>query len=328
MMTVSAPPSPTAAAWTGGEGPDVDMDARSAPALALDPWRVSSFSRLAHGRSEERERRDIAVDPGEAGEPGAADPAAPAMDADVPLAAFARGIQAGNCLHELLERWDFREETAALIDGGLERHRLDSAGAADAVGRTLEALRTTRLPGLRADLAAAASEKELSEWEFLLPLGRDGITGRALSEIFARHARTREERRYAPRSGRPPGPGRLGDADRLYRPPGAGRRPVGRRRLEEQLPGAALRRLRPAGPLAMRGRPALRAPDPPLPGGSPAVPEAPRCAGGSAAVSGSLLFLRGVLPGTSRGVLEITPPEPMLDELDGLFAGPGAGAGH
>ena len=327
VMTVSAPPSPTAAAWTGGEGPDVAMDARPAPALALDPWRVSSFSRLAHGRSEERERRDIAVDPGEAGEPGAADPVAPAMDAEVPLAAFARGIQAGNCLHELLERWDFRKETAALIDGGLERHRLDSAGAADAVGRTLEALRTTRLPGLRADLAEAASEKELSEWEFLLPLGRDGITGQALSEIFARHARTREERRYARDLAGLPGravSGMLtGYIDRLVRADGRwgvvdwksnylgpryadyGRQALWRCAagqhyvLQIHLYLVALRRY-----LGLHG------------------------AGGSAAVSGSLLFLRGVLPGTSRGVLEITPPEPMLDELDGLFAGPGGGAGH
>ena len=324
VMTVSAPPSPTTEAWTGGEDPDVAMDARTAPALALDPWRVSSFSRLAHARSEERERRDIAVDPGEA---GAADPAAPAMDADVPLAAFARGIQAGNCLHELLERWDFREDTAALVDRGLERHRLDSAEAADAVGRTLEALKTTRLPGLRADLAAAASERELSEWEFLLPLGRDGITGQALSEIFARYARTREERRYARDLAGLPGQavsGMLtGYIDRLVQAEGrwgvvdwksnylgprytdysrqalwrcaAGQHYV----LQIHLYLVALRRY-------------LRLHD----------------AGGPAAVSGSLLFLRGVVRGTSRGVLEITPPEPMLDELDGLFAGPGGGARH
>ena len=42
------------------------------------------------------------------------------------------------------------------------------------------------------------------------------------------------------------------------------------------------------------------------------------------AVSGSLLFLRGVLPDTDQGVLEITPPEALLDELDGLFESPGS----
>ena len=46
---------------------------------------------------------------------------------------------------------------------------------------------------------------------------------------------------------------------------------------------------------------------------------------GGAAVSGSLLFVRGVLPGTSQGVLEVTPPEPLLQELDRLFLSPGRG---
>ena len=322
VITVSAPPSPTTAAWTGGEDPDIAMRARSAPALALDPWGITSFSQLAHGHAEERERRDIAVEPGEA---GAAGPVTPEMDTDVPLAAFARGIQAGNCLHELLERWDFREDTAALVDRGLERHRLHSAEAVDAVRRTLEALRTTRLSSLRADLDSAASKRELSEWEFLLPLGRDGITGQALSEVFARHAGTGEQRRYARDLANLPHravSGMLtGYIDRLVRAEGrwgvvdwksnylgpryadyspqamwrcaAGQHYV----LQIHLYLVALRRY-------------LKLHD----------------TDGSAAVSGSLLFLRGVLPGTSRGVLEITPPEPLLVELDGLFAGPGGGA--
>ena len=43
---------------------------------------------------------------------------------------------------------------------------------------------------------------------------------------------------------------------------------------------------------------------------------------GMQAVSGSLLFLRGVLPETGQGVLEITPPEALLNDLDGLFVSP------
>ena len=43
---------------------------------------------------------------------------------------------------------------------------------------------------------------------------------------------------------------------------------------------------------------------------------------GGTAGSGSLLFVRGVRPGTSQGVLEITPSEPLLDALDCLFASP------
>ena len=321
VMTVSAPPSPTAAAWTAGVDHDVAMHARPAPALAPDAWHLTSFSQLAHGRTEERERRDIAVEPGD---PGAAGPVTPPMDADVPLAAFARGAHAGNCLHELLERWNFREDTAELVDRGLGRHRLHSAEAADAVRRTLDALKTTRLPGLGADLEVAASEKELSEWEFLLPLRRDGINGQVLSDTFARHARTAHERRYARDLAGLPGQtvsGMLaGYIDRLVRAGGRwgvvdwksnylgpryadyGRQAMWRCAsgqhyvLQIHLYLVALRRY-----LRLYG------------------------SGGPAAVSGSLLFLRGVLPGTSRGVLEITPPGPLLDELDGLFASPGGG---
>ena len=319
VMTVSAPPSPTGTAWTAGDHRDVAMQARPARALDLDAWQVTSFSRLAHGRPEEQERRDIAVEPEDAGATG---PVTDAMDADVPLAAFARGAHAGSCLHELLEHWDFREDTAALVDRGLRRHRLYSAEAADAVRRTLDALKTTRLAGLDTGLDTAASERELSEWEFLLPLGRAGITGQMLSDIFARHARTADERRYAQDLAGLPGQavsGMLtGYIDRLVRAGGrwgvvdwksnylgprhadysrqamwrcaAGQHYV----LQIHLYLVALRRY-------------LELYDSGVP----------------AAVSGSLLFLRGVLPGTSRGVLEMTPPEPLLDELDRLFLSPG-----
>ena len=146
---------------------------------------MTSFSQLAHGRHDERDHRDAVVEPEDAGAIGAV---ADAMDADVPLATFARGTHAGNCLHQLLEQWDFHEDTAVLVDHSLRRHRLYSTETADAVRHTLAALKTTRLDGLDARLDTAASNKTLSEWEFLLPLGRAGITGQALSDIFARHA--------------------------------------------------------------------------------------------------------------------------------------------
>ena len=314
VMTVSAPPSPTETTWSASGHGDVAMQARPAPVLDLNAWEVTSFSQLAHGQPEEQERRDIAVEPEDTGATGAV---TDAMGADVPLAAFARGTHAGNCLHELLEQWDFEEDTAALVDRGLRRHRLYSAEAADAVRRTLDALRTTRLAGLDAGLDTAASGRELSEWEFLLPLGRDGITGQVLSDIFARHARTADERRYAQDLAGLPGQavsGMLtGYIDRLVRADGGwgvvdwksnylGPRYVDYSRqamwlcaagqhyiLQIHLYLVALRRY-----LQLYGS-------------------------GVPAVSGSLLFLRGVLPGTSRGVLELTSPEPLLDELDRLF---------
>ena len=309
VITVCDPPSPSETAWTAGGHADAPMHARAAPALDLDAWSLTSFSRLAHGRHEERERRDAVADAMAEPEDAAA--------TDVPLAAFARGTHAGNCLHELLEQWDFQEDTAALVDRALQRHRLHSDAAVGAVRHTLDDLKTTRIDSLDANLETAAADRGLSEWEFLLPLGRAGITGPALSDIFARHTRTDDERDYALDLAGLPGQalsGMLtGYIDRLvradgrwgvvdwksnylgpryadYSRPAMWRCAAGQHYLLQiHLYLVALRRyLRLYGP-------------------------------GAKAVSGSLLFLRGVRPDTEQGVLEITPPEALLDDLDGLF---------
>ena len=320
VMTVSAPPSPTETVWTDRGHDETSLHARPAPVLDLHAWHLTSFSQLAHGRHDERERRDVVVAPEDADAIGAV---ADAMDTAVPLATFTRGTHAGNCLHELLEQWDFHEDTAALVDRGLRRHRLYSAQAVDAVRHALAALKTTRLDGLDARLDTAASNRALSEWEFLLPLGRAGITGQMLSDLFAHHARTADERHYAQDLAGLPSQemsGMLtGYIDRLVRADGRW--------------GVVDWKSNYLGPrFADYSRQALW-----------------RCAAGQhyllqvhlylvalrrylrlydssgLAVSGSLLFVRGVLPGTNQGVLEITPPEPLLDELDRLFLSPGRG---
>ena len=319
VITVSDPPAPSEATWTSDDQADTPMHARTAPVLDLQAWHLTSFSRLAHGRHKERERRDAVV---ELHDVSAAGEAGEAMAAEVPLAALARGTHAGNCLHEILEHWDFREETTALAERGLRRHRLYSNEAAEAVRHTLDDLKTTRLDSLDASLETAASDRGLSEWEFLLPLGRAGITGQALSDMFARHARNDDERDYALNLAGLPGQslsGMLtGYIDRLVRADGRWglvdwkSNYLGPRHADYSRPAmwrcaagqhyllqihlylVALRRyLRLYGP-------------------------------GTQAVSGSLLFLRGVLPNTDQGVLEITPPEALLDELDGLFESAGS----
>lgn len=341
-MTVSPPPSPDAAAWTGTDPRNTPLHARPAPVLDLQAWHLTSFSRLAHGRHEERERRDAPVETpaqtiddalvggtvpsDDAGTVVARDVASQThdtgptiliMDTDVPMATFARGAHAGNCLHELLEQWDFQEDTGALVNRGLQRHRLYSDEAVAALTQTLDDLKTTRLPSLNASLQTAASDTGLSEWEFLLPLGRAGITGPALSDMFARHARNDDERHYALDLAGLPGQalsGMLtGYIDRLVRVGNhwavvdwksnylgpryadysrhamwrcaAGQHYV----LQIHLYLVALRRY-------------LRL-----------------YAAGAPAMSGSLLFVRGVLPEASHGVLEITPPKDLLDDIDSLF---------
>jgi len=316
VITVSVPPAPSETIWTGGGHAEAAMHARRAPALDLRAWHLTSFSRLAHGRHEERERSDAVVD-------ATVEVMTEAMlepegaGADVPLAAFARGTHAGNCLHELLEQWNFQEDTSALVDRALQRHRLYSQEAVEAVRHTLDDLKSTRLDSLDVSLQTAASDTSLSEWEFLLPLGQAGITGHALSNIFARHARNDDERNYALDLAGLPGQalsGMLtGYIDRLVR--------------ADDHWGVVDWKSNYLGPrYADYSRPAMW-----------------RCAAGQhyllqihlylvalrrylrlhnsglQAVSGSLLFLRGVLPETNQGVLEIAPPKALLDDLDGLF---------
>ena len=317
VLTVLPPPSPTETTWTTRGHSATAMQARPAPVLDLHAWHLTSFSQLAHGRHNERDHRDAVVEPEDAGAIGAV---TDAMDADVPLATFARGTHAGNCLHQLLEQWDFHEDTAVLVDRGLRRHRLYSTESADAVRHTLAALKTTRLDGLDACLDTAASNKTLSEWEFLLPLGRAGITGRALSDLFARHARTADERHYAQDLAGLPSQalaGMLtGYIDRLVRTDGRWgvvdwkSNYLGSRVADYS--GQALWRCAARQHYLLQLhfylvalRRYLRLYD-----------------SGGTVVSGSLLFVRGVHPGTSQGVLEITPSEPLLDELDRLFASP------
>ena len=327
VITVSDPPMPSEAHWNPCGRADTAMHARPAPSLDMDAWSLTSFSRLAHGRHEERERRDAVVAPpavcavsaaGEVGE-------ARHLDDEVPLASFARGRHAGNCLHELLEHWDFQADTTVLVEQELRRHRLYSEGTVPAVQQTLAGLKTTRLHSLDASLETAASDKSLSEWEFLLPLGKGGITGRILSELFDRHARDEDGRRYALDLAGLPGQAlsgmltgyidRLVQVDRRWGVVDWKSNYLGPRYadysqqamwqcaagqhylLQVHLYLVALRRY-------------LRLRDP-----------------AALALSGSLLFVRGVRPGEDRGVLEITPPDALLDALDSLFESPGSAGG-
>ena len=309
-ITVTEAPKPVHEQWQAPSADSAILQLRRSPIHDVMGWSLTSFSRLAHQRNEERERSDAVMEPEAAGgSPAGADGA-------VPLAAFARGIQAGNCLHELLERWDFRADPE--VAWSLRRHRIDDREDAAALQETLDNLRTTRLQDLNAALETAASDVRLSEWEFQLPLGSAGISGQALSALFARHARTDDEHSYAQDLASLPGQalaGMLtGYIDRIvrvgsrwgvvdwksnylgshytdYQQTALWRCAAGQHYLLQiHLYLVALRRY-------------VQRYDP-----------------GGTVVSGSLVFLRGVRASTSDGVLELTPSEAVLDDLDALFA--------
>lgn len=314
VISMCPVPVPNESRWNEDRRGQLELRARPAPVFELDAWRISSFSALAHGRHQEQDRRDavatrVMIDD--------ADVADRADEDRVPLADFARGARAGNCLHELLETWDFTEDPTGLVARSLRRHRLYSEEAASAVQHMLGDLVTVRLESLGAGLSGIASDHALSEWEFHLPLASTTLTGDVLAETFTRHARTEDEQRYAGSLTGLPGSavsGLLtGYIDRLVHADqrwavldwksnylGACRRDYSEAAmwdcassehyvLQVHLYLVALRRY-------------LRL-----------FSDAPT------ARAGCVVFVRGVRPGTSDGVLELSPPESLLVDLDKLF---------
>ena len=307
---------PTLNTWKDQRRDHQDLSTRPAPALVLDAWNVSSFSSLAHGRHEEQDRRDIVANAVTIDNPSEIE--SPQTDL-VPLWNFARGTRAGNCLHELLETWDFAEEPTPLVKRSLQRQRLYSDESASAVQQMLDHLKTVQLQTLQAGLDAAASDKSQSEWEFLLPLGATAITGTLLSETFAQHARTDDERQYAKSLAGLPGSavsGMLtGYIDRIVRSDdqwavldwksnylGSRSQDYAQKALWEC--AASQHYLLQVHLYLVALRRYLRLFDAP-----------------ATAASGCIVFLRGVQPRSSEGLLELLPPDALLTDLDALFDG-------
>ena len=108
---------------------------------------------------------------------------------DGPLAGFPRGAQAGDCLHRILEKLDYRQPVATQVD--LCDRELQRAGIAahhgEAVLLGLEQLRQTPMGGPLGELRLADLEQgaRLNEMNFDLPLTL--VRARALAQPFADH---------------------------------------------------------------------------------------------------------------------------------------------
>ena len=61
LITISDPPVPRGTTWASRNRPSQSMDTRAAPVLNLQAWHLTSFSQLAHGHHQERERRDAVL---------------------------------------------------------------------------------------------------------------------------------------------------------------------------------------------------------------------------------------------------------------------------
>jgi exodeoxyribonuclease V beta subunit len=170
-------------AWKDREGEGIELKARSAAGLVVESWRVTSFTGMTKGQEQARDVRDAPAEAMQEGLEGT----------EVTLARFPRGPQAGECLHQFLEHWDFNGDAGPGIRSALGLPGIAQALDAEAMlVSALPDLSQAVLPGL-GSLAETARDASLSEWHFLLPLSAHAN----LARVFGRHPEPRM-RAYAP----------------------------------------------------------------------------------------------------------------------------------
>ena len=319
-MTFGPPPDPDATRLGRDSAGEVgQLVPAPMPPKIPDPWRVTSFSTLTRDRSvhgdeprKEEEDQDESttrvphrVDPGHLflGAPG--------------------GAEVGTVLHDWIEGWDFRPfDPVALAEHLRKGPRLPEPPAGtpaweDILGNLLGRLREIRLPGAGdLPLHQLCPDRHASEWHFHLPL-REDVSFAHLVDCFRHHA-PESQSQYADRLdalSQKVGRGFLqGFIDRLMRTGdswgvidwktnrlGTGLEDY----VEEELMQCAMdsHYLLQCHLYLVALRRHLRFLDLPR----------------THANQSWLVFLRGIEPGTSRGVLRIQPSDAMLTALDTLF---------
>ena len=158
-------------------------------------WGRSSYTawtRASHGTPVSLAALDEGRD---TSDPSSADEA-PEAGADLwpdqgPLAGFARGAAAGDCLHRMLEQLDYRRPTDAAANRELVERELRRAGLeAETLEPLLQGLEQVRLTPFGAELgclrvADLGPERRLNEMNFDLTLGFARAAG--LAAAFAEH---------------------------------------------------------------------------------------------------------------------------------------------
>lgn len=168
------------------ERPALKLAARPAQRLLYEDWRNSSFSSLASGLADAAPAdHDARVH------------SAPAQRVVPPdlhqndILLFARGSEAGHCLHTLFELADFTEPASwpGAIEQALHRHpqpthenSLERQRAM--LGGLLRNVLNSRLPG-GVQLARVPPHKRLNELEFSFPA--QGVNAASLNAVLKRH---------------------------------------------------------------------------------------------------------------------------------------------
>lgn len=305
VICIRTPPRATDIPWTG-EARAADSAALAAlPEPALPAvWTMTSFSELTREKNPKGEEAAAGDHPEEP-----PDPAAGNAFLDAP-----GGASIGTAVHDWIEGWDFSPPEAASVRAHFGRYTLplmsEGAPLHERLTSVFSELRSSRLPLFDCSIAAACPDPAASEWHFQLPI-ETGISPRRLAEIFSRHG----EDRYAP----------MLEALEQDEVPGYLHGFIDRIAFHDGQWGVIDWKTNRLGPsaashsdhatlleCAMRSHYLLQM--------HLYIVALRRFLGQTrGTLPAWLVFLRGVRADTAEGILEIRPPEALINELDGLF---------
>jgi exodeoxyribonuclease V beta subunit len=176
-LAVSNLPEPANTLYKPGDGAGAKLECRQFKGRIQRDWVISSFTYFRAGLPEELPDRDGGVAPAKEEAPGEG------------IFAFPRGTKTGTCLHEMLEKLDFRatdEEMVKLVNQRLQAHGLAQAGNSEAVQQMLKALLQFPLAPERKDftLSKLSGPDRLNELEFYFPV--QGVAPVRLQELLGK----------------------------------------------------------------------------------------------------------------------------------------------
>jgi len=168
---------------------------RRRPLPRRDPLTIHSFSSMVAGGEPGSNARDVR------------DPSQPKPEAGDGIFAFARGANAGQCLHTILEHVDLADlesgAAQAVVERSLTAHGLAETAAhhaaIDPAATVLQNIKDLALATAHPEgptIAAICREPRLVEWKFTLPIGLPATD--ALASVFELHGGD-VARGYAPR---------------------------------------------------------------------------------------------------------------------------------
>jgi exodeoxyribonuclease V beta subunit len=177
-LAVSNLPEPEKVRFSPEDSALAKLECRQFKGRIQRDWVISSFTYFNAGLHEELPDRDAVIAP-------AASEQSPAEG----MFAFPRGTKAGICLHEVLEKLDFRAteaEMLKLVNERLQAHGIAQEGHREAVHQMLTALVRFPLAQDREDFTLAKIEPpdRLNEVEFYFPV-RD-VSPARLQELLGK----------------------------------------------------------------------------------------------------------------------------------------------